>query len=1177
VGGRRRVAGVRVLGAVQCVAPDGSLVDLPSVSQRRLLAILALHSPRRLRSEWLADLMGVSPGALRTSVSRLRSAIGTDALETASTGYALVTDVDATQFCAAVRDAADAAVDERAHALERALSTWNGPALEEFRGEAWADGEIARLTEIHAGTVDDYADELISARAVAEAVALLERQIAMYPYRDRSRGLLIRALASGGRQADALRAFQQYWSLLTEEIGTEPSPEVVRIERRVATGWDGIGTGPDGRPVAERASDAAESLDALLELPLPSALFNEQRFVGRAAELEVLASELAAVSATGLRGVVLEGEPGIGKTTLLTTFAQSVARSGAATVLYGGCDETTVPLQPFRSVLSACVEHAPLAVLTEHVARCGGELVRICPALATRVATAPSPTDADDATERFLTFEAAADLLRRIAASRPLLLMLDDLQWAEPTALLMLRHLVRALADAPVLLVSSSRDPGAPESDELRLALADVTRGETRRLHLAGFDDTELADLLSVAMQGVSGAESKDAADTLRDETAGNPLYASQLIRYWVESGRFETAGRGVRRVTPANDAPDVPRSLRDVVWSRVRALGDDASEVLAAASVLGLEFDEDVLVDVVDLREAVVVDALDATAGAGLVVGAASVGRSRRFVHGLVAHALYSDLGPSRRARLHERAARALQKRFEVVPADVVVQLARHCELGGLLAEAQFWSTRAGDDAFEHLAPIEAAQHYRVALDMAIALDRPDADRADLLVRLGDAQHRSGVPEALETLEEGAELALRSGADGALIRAAIAADRGFMRLDNRAPEYLAIVEAAVAVADPTDIATYARLLALLGQSVIYTPDAQRRLALAQQALDLATDHDDPTLLARIASAVLCALWAPDTQELRTQVAASAVASAEASGDPGLVFSAYVAAYNVAIETADHVTAARSLAKMRACASGLGAPFLRWTAGHYDVFEATMGARFAEAEAVATANLDLGMQIGAPDAFTFFAGQLFVIGTFAGRHDELFPLVEQAAKDNPGVLAFNLAYGIICEAVGRDDEAREILHEGMAHGFAELPVDNFWTTSIIGYSVLAIQLEDAAAAAQLLPLILPFASGVAFNGVTSQGPIAAYVGKLASLVGLHDVGEEHLLGALATATAFGWEYHRATTLFALAQSRYRRLGALDAEGRAWLSQASDMCRTGGFRSWVPPIDALAAR
>lgn len=123
--------------------------------------------------------------------------------------------------------------------------------------------------------------------------------------------------------------------------------------------------------------------------------------------------------------------------------------------------------------------------------------------------------------------------------------------------------------------------------------------------------------------------------------------------------------------------------------------------------------------------------------------------------------------------------------------------------------------------------------------------------------------------------------------------------------------------------------------------------------------------------------------------------------------------------------------------------------------------------------------------------------------------------------------------------------------------------------------MLTIELADPNAAAQLLPLIEPFVTDVAFNGVTSQGPVAAYAGKLASLLGQYDVAEEHLLAALDVATAFGWTYHRATTLFALAQNRFRGTTALDAEGEAWLGTAATLCGDHGFRSWATKIDALA--
>jgi hypothetical protein len=523
----------------------------------------------------------------------------------------------------------------------------------------------------------------------------------------------------------------------------------------------------------------------------------------------------------------------------------------------------------------------------------------------------------------------------------------------------------------------------------------------------------------------------------------------------------------------------------------------------------------------------------------------------------------------------LHGLAARALEKSVEELPPNVVVQLERHCELAGRPAEAQRWSVRAGDHALDHLAPAEAAHHYRVALDLASALDRPDAERADLLVRLGDAQHRAGATEALDTLAEGAMLAQRSGADAALVRAAFAGDFGFMRLDNRAPEYLATVEAALGVTSPSDVATYARLRALLAQSLMYTPDAARRLAAAHEAWDLATELGDRVLLAQVAPPVLFALWAPGRRELVSRVAATAIRASESTGDPRLEFSAHHTSYNMAVESADVAVAARSLARLRAIARGITEPRLRWTVGICETFEAMMAGRLDEAESLATANLDLGMQIAAPDAFTFFAAQVFVIGTFGGRHEELLPLVEQAASDNPGVVAFKLAYGIICAVVGRDDVAREILTEGVTTRFSDVAVDNMWMTSVIGYAVLTIELGDAEAATHLLPLIEPFAAEVAFNGVTSQGPIAAYAGKLAMLLGEHEVAEQHLLAALDTATEFGWKYHRATTLLALAQNRYREKGSLDREGETWLDEASELCRAGGFRSWLPQIDELA--
>ena len=236
---------------------SGRVVDLPSVSQRRLLGVLALHSRRSLRVEWLADTVGVSPGALRTTMSRLRKVLGEDGVATTATGYRLDVDVDAELFLSEIE----------AGALDAALSRWTGAALEEFAAEPWAAGMVARLTELHASTSEQVAAAMIADSQWSDAVALLEAHVAAYPLRDRPRGLLMEALAGEGRQGDALRVFQQYRALLAEEIGTEPSDDVRAIEQRIATSW------------------ASASVD----IPLPSALTSPLRVIGRSFERRLLA------------------------------------------------------------------------------------------------------------------------------------------------------------------------------------------------------------------------------------------------------------------------------------------------------------------------------------------------------------------------------------------------------------------------------------------------------------------------------------------------------------------------------------------------------------------------------------------------------------------------------------------------------------------------------------------------------------------------------------------------------------------------------------------------------------------------------------------------------------------------------------------------------------------------
>ncbi len=241
---------VRLLGAVEVLGEDGTSDDLGSVSQRRLLAMLAADSGRTLRADYLGDALGLSGGALRTGISRLRRRLVPGALQTFGGGYRLECAVDAVLFTAAVNG--DRPRGDRLAELEEGLALWRGDALEEFRTEAWAQPEVLRLDELRALAIEECAAEMLRAGRGSEATALLRGHVVRWPLRDNLRGLLMRALAGDGRQVEALREYQDHRRHLIDVVGVEPSPELRTIERRIATGWNGAddlvgeGDGHDG-------------------------------------------------------------------------------------------------------------------------------------------------------------------------------------------------------------------------------------------------------------------------------------------------------------------------------------------------------------------------------------------------------------------------------------------------------------------------------------------------------------------------------------------------------------------------------------------------------------------------------------------------------------------------------------------------------------------------------------------------------------------------------------------------------------------------------------------------------------------------------------------------------------------------------------------------------------------
>ncbi len=301
---------IRVLGPIEISDDAGNHLAVAGAAQRRLLAMLMIHRGSVVRAERLAEVSGVSLGALRVTVSRFRKLVGDALVVTAADGYVLhadAVDVDSARFETLLGHSQLADDDRKVALLDDALGEWRGPAYAEFADEEWARPAAVRLNELRAAAVEDRFAALLGVGRFTDASAGLETHTAEFPLRDRARGLLMRALAAQGRQAEALRAYQSYHRYLGEEIGTEPSHELRDLERRIATGWHDATPTPTGRIGSPRSSgDTRRS-----NLSTPAT-----RFIGRSGEVETVVG-LALVN----RLITLTGVGGVGKTRLAIQVA----------------------------------------------------------------------------------------------------------------------------------------------------------------------------------------------------------------------------------------------------------------------------------------------------------------------------------------------------------------------------------------------------------------------------------------------------------------------------------------------------------------------------------------------------------------------------------------------------------------------------------------------------------------------------------------------------------------------------------------------------------------------------------------------------------------------------------------------------------------------------------------
>jgi DNA-binding SARP family transcriptional activator len=1141
------------------VAGGSRVAALPGRQGRLLFAYLVLNRERDCGRPELIDVLwperppAAADTALSALLSKLRKALGEGALvgrselrvsppgpiwvdleQAAAATESAEIAIDAHEWVAAAEHARAAlAVD-----LQTFLPDCEGPWVAEQRRAL----EAVRLRALE---VVAEAGLRRGGRELGPAEQAVRSAIAAAPFRESSHRLLMQIHEANGNPAEALRAFEELRTLLRDELGTAPGPTALAVHERLLRGEApaSAGTGRGGViPVTSWPVPLAAALD-------------RQALVGRTEELAFLEARWREAAGGARQLVLLAGDAGIGKTRLSAELGRRAHDDGAI-VLYGRFDEEALSLyQPVVEMVRGWSTGASLELLRERLGVRAAELAILFPELgpAPEDLGAPTPRVDDPDARRLRFFDAVGALLAEASADAPLVLVFDDLHWADRPTLQLVRHLVRAPRPRRVLFLGTYRDAELEPAHPLYELMGDVRReGMLRRREVEGLAEEEVAELVEALC---AARPEQTFVRALHGETEGNPFFIEEVVRHMGDAVREQNANISL------TDA-GVPEGVLEVTARRLRRLCAESRQALQVAAVIGREFDYDVLEAVAPLQDEALIRALDEGVEARVLREAGRVGRYA-FVHALVRATLYDGLSKLRRARLHGRVGEAIARMRSADLDPHLPQLAHHFEQAAPVEQPERaidFALAAARRADRLLAWEEAAQHYRTALrarDLTGAAD--DRIRAELLLALGASEDRAGMEEdARETFGSAAVTARRLADAPLLGRAALGFAGQWSILGRVDVARLGLLEEALAALGVEDSPLRARLLARLALELYYSGEPERRLVLSEEAVALARRLGDPRTLAACLDARHYALWRPENVNERLEVAAELRRVAEETGDPELELEG--AGWTVVdlLELGDVQGADIQIAAASKLAEALQRPIWLWWTSLLKCTRAQLAGRFDEAERLANETLEIGRHGQAENAVNYYAMAMFNIRREQGRLDEVEPSVRRFIELYPALVAWRAALALLLVEVDRRDAARAEFEALAAEGFDAVPRDANWLIAVTLLAEVCGGLGDGARAAHLYELLEPYAGRNVVVGrvATCNGAASRLLGSLAAAMGSFELAEGHFIEAQALHDRMGARPWAARTNVAYAEVLLARRRRGDkARARELLAEA----------------------
>lgn len=742
---------------------------------RALLKLLALQRGHVVTRDRLIDLLwpqldgAAAVDSLHVAVSRLRRVLdperrrgtGAPAIQRVDAGYMLAASasiwVDVEEFRRLAAQGREwqrrAAWVPAIGALRAAEALWRGELLEEDGEAAWVLDARHALRTVRLAALESLAGCLLERGVADEALAVAEHGLALDPAREAFHLLTMRAHVKAGRTAEALRAFARCRRILADELGAEPGPELRELHEHLLRD-DGASAPSDAAvpstsavPVAmRRAGNGQERVKA-------AGLEAAPQLVGRDAPLAALLAAYAETEQNAGGIVFIHGEPGIGKTSLLEALADRVAARGAR-VVSARCYalERDLPYAPLAEALTTfLLERVDPTEVAAAVGRWGPQLVGLVPPLADLLPDLPArrPMRGDAVHAGALAAGILAgltQLLAALAVRAPVVVLLDDLHWADASTIQALHYLARRLGHLPLLVVGAYRTGETGHATPLGRFLEALAGEPTQPIMLElGCLALEDVEVMLAAVPGVRHTAAR-LAGRLFERTDGHPLFLTEILRVWRESTASGTAGDRAQDVA-------LPATLRAALLNQIRTLDASLRAALPALAVAGRGFTAALVARLCDLSEAAAVDVLEELAERHMLRAVAG-GSGFDFRHDVIQELLYADVPEARRQLLHGLAADALAALIRERPGALDAaagELAYHARHAERWEDALRYALLAGDRARAIFAPREALEQYLHAAEAAehIPMAGREELRTDLLERLGQAHADLGELDA--------------------------------------------------------------------------------------------------------------------------------------------------------------------------------------------------------------------------------------------------------------------------------------------------------------------------------------------------------------------------------------------------------------------------------------------